>query len=166
MNLWRIHKYYFYRFIRLRGNPRALAGGTAIGVFIGLTPTIPFHTILIIGLAFATRSSVIAGIIVSWIVCNPVTSLPIYYSATVLGNMLTPYSLDLEKLTSVFHQVMQSENTKNSMAIIRDLGYESVVILIVGGLALALPLAVVSYYLAFQFFLRLHQKRRRKQILD
>ncbi len=166
MNIWRIHKYYFYRFMRLRGNPRALAGGTAIGVFIGLTPTIPFHTILIIALALATRSSVIAGIIVSWIVCNPITSLPIYYSATVLGNMFTPYSLDLEKLTAVFHQVMQSGYTKNSMAILWDLGYESIVILIVGGCTLATPLAIVSYYLAFQFFLRLQLNRRNKQVLD
>lgn len=166
MNIWRIYKYYFYRFVRLRGNPRALAGGTAIGVFIGLTPTIPLHTILIIALAFVTRSSIIAGIIASWIVCNPITSLPIYYAATVLGNMLTPYSIDLEKLTAVFNQVMLSENTKNAMAIIWDLGYESIIVLIIGGCTLALPLAVASYYLAFQFFLRLQKNRRNKQLLD
>lgn len=166
MNLWRIHKYYYIRFLRLQGNPRSLAAGTAIGVFVGLTPTIPLHTVLIIALTFATRSSTIAGIIVSWIVCNPFTTLPIYYCAALIGNTLTPYTLDLEKVTTVFHQLMQSENIKNSLTIIWELGYESATVLIMGGLTLALPAGIISYYFAFQFFLRLRQKKSRKQILD
>ena len=45
MKLNRLGKYYYLKFIRLKGDPRSLALGTAIGVFVGLTPTIPLHTI-------------------------------------------------------------------------------------------------------------------------
>ncbi|MEA1867995.1 MAG: DUF2062 domain-containing protein, partial [Thermodesulfobacteriota bacterium] len=39
-------RYQWLRLVRLRGDPFVLARGIAIGTFIGLTPTIPFHTIL------------------------------------------------------------------------------------------------------------------------
>ena len=106
MNLWRINKYYFLRLKRLRGSPRALAGGTAIGVFIGLTPTMPLHTILIILLALLTRTSAVAGIIFSWLVCNPLTYLPIYYLSAVIGNHITPYELNLEKVQAILDHVL------------------------------------------------------------
>jgi len=166
MNIRRINRYYFLRFTRLRGSPRALAGGTAIGVFVGLTPTIPFHTIMIIALALLTRTSAIAGVIISWIVCNPITYLPIYYFSAVIGNKLTPYELNIDRIRIVLKLLLDSENFKNSLAIIGDLGYETLAVLGIGGVAMALPLGVVSYYLALSFFVRFHKKRRAKRVLD
>ena len=45
MNIIRRRGKEFYdRFISLKGEPANIAMGMAIGVFIGVTPTIPFHT--------------------------------------------------------------------------------------------------------------------------
>ncbi|MDP3478975.1 MAG: DUF2062 domain-containing protein, partial [Desulfoprunum sp.] len=48
MRLKRLGKYYYLRFLRLKGDPYSLAFGTAIGVFVGLTPTMPLHTAIIL----------------------------------------------------------------------------------------------------------------------
>ncbi len=89
MKINRLSKFYYLKMLRLQGEPKALALGTAIGVFVGLTPTIPFHTVTIISIAMATRTSAIAGVISSWIVCNPLTYIPIYYFSMRVGNWLT-----------------------------------------------------------------------------
>lgn len=166
MNFWRFFKYYFIRFKRLQGSPHALAGGTAIGVFVGLTPTMPFHTLLIVFLSLLSRTSALAGIIVSWIVCNPLTYLPIYYLSALIGNHLTPYELNLGNVQNALEQVMAGGGIRNSLAILLDSGYEALVVMGVGGLCLALPFAIVSYYLALYFFLHIHKKRINKRALN
>jgi len=62
------------------GNPHYVAMGMAIGVFVALTPTIPFHTIIAVSLAFVLRGSKAAAALGVW-VSNPVT-IPIFYVGT------------------------------------------------------------------------------------
>ncbi len=166
MNLWRSIKYYHYRFRRLQGSPHALAGGTAIGVFIGLTPTIPFHTILIIFLSLMTRTSAVAGIIISWLVSNPLTYLPIYYISALVGNYLTPYQLNLNTVQSGLEQAMADGSSQNLLAILLVSGYEALVVLIVGGFCFALPFGVLSYYLSLKFFMHIQKNRMNKHVLS
>lgn len=159
MNLCRSIKYYYYRFKRLQGNPHALAGGTAIGVFIGLTPTIPFHTILIVFLSLITRTSAVAGISISWLVSNPLTYLPIYYISALVGNYLTPYELNLNIIQSRLEQAMDDGIFQNLLAILLVSGYEALIVLIVGGFCFALPFGILSYYLSLKFFMHIQKKR-------
>lgn len=159
MNLCRSIKYYYYRFKRLQGNPHALAGGTAIGVFIGLTPTIPFHTILIVFLSLITRTSAVAGISISWLVSNPFTYLPIYYISALVGNYLTPYELNLNIIQSRLEQAMDDGIFQNLLAILLVSGYEALIVLIVGGFCFALPFGILSYYLSLKFFMHIQKKR-------
>lgn len=166
MNIWRLFKYYFIKFKRLQGNPRALAGGTAIGVFVGLTPTIPFHTVLIVFLSLVTRTSTLAGVIISWIVCNPLTYLPIYYLSAVVGNKLTPYELDLKSVQAALEQAMAGGSIEHSLTILIKSGYQALVVMGVGGVCLALPFAILSYYLALAFFIQIEKKRAKRRILS
>ena len=106
MNFGRTRRYYYLRFIRLRGTPHSLALGSAIGVFIGITPTIPFHTIVIFFLSIVSRSSFIAGLISSWVVCNPLTYIPQYYLSLRIGNLVTPYELSWNQIQSVVEVVL------------------------------------------------------------
>ena len=166
MKLERISKYYYLRFIRLKGDPRSLALGTAIGVFIGLTPTIPLHTILILLLTLVTRTSAIAGILVSMIVCNPLTYIPIYYLSTVIGNAITPYELNWEKVQAVVDGLSSSQGFVHSFNLLAGLGLETVVVLLAGGVVFALPFAIVSHYFALRLFVRIRAKRQEKHILN
>jgi len=69
---------------RLQGNPHYIAMGMAIGVFVGVTPTIPFHTALAIVLAFVLRGSKPAAAIGVWI-ANPLTIPLFYYGGYKVG---------------------------------------------------------------------------------
>ena len=75
----RASKYYYLRFIRLRGKPSVLARGVAVGIFIGITPTIPFHTILALIFAYVLRGSKIAALLATFLVSNPLTFFLQYY---------------------------------------------------------------------------------------
>jgi uncharacterized protein (DUF2062 family) len=162
----RLRKYYFIRFQRLRGDPRSLAGGFAIGVFIGLTPTMPLHTVVIILLALVTRTSAIAGILSSWLVCNPLTYIPIYYFSLVIGNWATPYHLNWEKIKAVLDLLLSSESFSHSLDTITGLGFEAGVVMVTGGCILAIPFTVAGYYLSLKFFIAMKKKRIQKQILS
>ncbi|MFT5698239.1 MAG: hypothetical protein ACI8ZB_001093 [Desulforhopalus sp.] len=158
-NIKRFIRYNLIRIKRLSGNPRALAGGIAIGVLIGLTPTMPLHTPLIISLALITRTSVIAGIIMSWLICNPLTFFPIYYISVALGNYLTPYEINFQKVQMLLTQLTDGSGFQASINILAALGIEAIIVLLVGGFVFSLPFSFLSYYLAVPFFTKRQEKR-------
>lgn len=165
MNFRRIGRYYYRRFQRLKGDPHALARGFAIGVFIGITPTMPFHTVTIILLALLARSSAIAGILSSWIVCNPLTYFPIYYFSLVIGNAVTPYHLNWAKIRYALDTLIHSDSIMQSIHTIGALGFEAVIVMVSGGTILAIPFTVISYYLSLKFFYAVKKKRIEKRVL-
>jgi uncharacterized protein (DUF2062 family) len=59
----------------------------ALGVFIGITPTVPFHTVAILFLAPFLRVSPITGLL-GMQVCNPLTIPPLYLAAYKVGQFL------------------------------------------------------------------------------
>lgn len=166
MQIERIGKYYYRRFQRLKGDPHALAGGFAIGVFIGCTPTMPFHTVAIIIATIASRTSTVAGILSSWLVCNPLTYFPIYYFSLVIGNAVTPYHLSWVKIKTTLDLLLTSDSFVQSMKLIMGLGCESIVVMLVGGTILAIPFTIVSFYLSLKFFIAVRNKRAQKRILN
>ena len=165
MNFERTGKYYYLRLIRLKGSPRALALGAAIGVFIGITPTIPFHTGAILFLTIATRSSFISGLITSWIVCNPLTCIPLYYLSLKIGNYITPYTLNWDRVKAVLEMLMSDISFLDRIKPLMAMGYEAIVVMLVGGCLLAIPFAVASYYISYNVFDKFSKKRRDKHIL-
>ena len=165
MNISRTIRYYYIRLIRLKGTPHSLALGSALGVYIGITPTMPFHTILIFMFTIATRSSFIAGLITSWLVCNPITYIPQYYFSTKIGNMVTPYELNWESIKEVLDVLLSDASLRERLVAFMAMGYESVVVLIVGGCILAFPFAVASYYSSYFLFVKIRKKRIEKQVL-
>ena len=166
MNIARTGKYYFLKLLRLRGTPHSIAMGAAIGVFIGLTPTIPFHTITILAIAVVTRTSVIAALITSVIVCNPLTYIPIYYLSLVLGNLVTPFTLNWDKLKGVLDVVLSDGSLETRIKPLLSLGYEATVVMMVGGTVLALPFAIFTYYAFLFLVVSYRRKRRQKQVLS
>lgn len=166
MNIKRTGKFYLHKLTRLQGNPRFLAGGSAIGVLIGLTPTIPLHTICIIGLAFLTRRSAIAGIIISFLVCNPLTFIPIYYCSYLVGNEFTPYSLDWSTIETTVEILQHSHSIQHQITIIAGLGHETISLMVIGGILFAAPFALVSYFGFLRFFTKIHNRRIRASVLN
>ncbi|NJL87812.1 MAG: DUF2062 domain-containing protein [Leptolyngbyaceae cyanobacterium SM1_1_3] len=80
-------KYFYYRFIRLQGSPKALARGLAAGIFAGLFPLFGFQTILGVAIAAVIRGNKIMAAAGTW-VSNPFTYVPIYALNFQVGRWL------------------------------------------------------------------------------
>jgi len=165
MNLKRTFRYYFLKFTRLKGEPRALAWGTAIGIFIGITPTMPLHTVAILLVSIITRTSTIAALLAAFVVSNPLTFVAQYYFSIVIGNMVTPYTLNWESMKSVLDILLSKPGFAKSIEVLCGLGYEALTVLLVGGVILALPFSIAAYFLSLRFFIKVREKRRYKHVL-
>ncbi|MBE9520826.1 MAG: DUF2062 domain-containing protein [Proteobacteria bacterium] len=161
----RATKYYYLRFIRLRGKPSVLARGVAVGIFVGITPTIPFHTILALIFAYVLRGSKIAALLATVLVSNPLTFFLQYYLSFRIGNWLTPSNISWEKMTELMDALSNGANFSKSISALGHMGLEALSLLLIGGVILAIPFTVASYVLSFLFFTSMQQKRREKHIL-
>ena len=164
INLKRFIRLNFLRLKRLRGNPHSLAFSLALGVFVGLTPTLPLHTIIIICICILLRVSPIAAIIGSTIVSNPLTFALQYYLAWKIGDLCLPDRLTWDRVQETL-QTIRAEGMINGMKTLSDLSIDGMLVMMCGGLLLALPFAVISYYLSFIFFQKIRKKRREKHVL-
>ncbi len=161
----RATKYYYLRFIRLRGKPSVLARGVAVGIFVGVTPTIPFHTILALIFASIVRGSKIAALLATVLVSNPLTFFLQYYLSFRIGNWLTPSNISWEKMTELMDALSNGANFRESFSALGHMGLEALSLLLIGGVILAIPFTIASYVLSLLFFRSMHQKRREKHIL-
>ncbi len=129
----------YERFVRIRGRPREIALGFALGLFIGLTPTMGIQMPIAVFFAAIFKWSKISAAFGVWIT-NPITAPFIYAATYFVGANL----LGLETALSLPAEL--------NWDLVRDmLGNAPVILgaLTVGGILLGLPLAVLGYYLAF-----------------
>ncbi len=157
-------RYYLLRFVRLRGSPYSLAMGTALGIFIGISPTIPLHTVAIIGITLALRVSTLAGLIAGTAVCNPLTLVPQYYLCWKVGDLSFPGRLSWERIREIL-TVLKESGFLDSLKSLSHLSTDAILVMLTGGVVIGLPLAVIGYCVTFRFFATLQAKRRRKHIL-
>ncbi len=85
--LGRPFRYLYLRFIRLRGTAEDVARGMALGVFIGITPTMGVQMPLAFFFAMLLKENKIAAVIGVWI-SNPMTAIPIYTYNFKIGKYL------------------------------------------------------------------------------
>lgn len=79
----------------------SLAGGLSIGLFIALTPTIPFQMFLSAVCAILLKVNLPIALVACWIT-NPFTALPIYLTAHQLGEFLLEGSRLAEFIFDLF----------------------------------------------------------------
>lgn len=155
----RLLRYYYLRFKRLKGDPRAIARGVGLGVFIGITPTIPFHTVALLLTIPLLRANPVAAFLSSMSCCNPLTYAPQYYFSWKIGTMLTPYDLSWERIKGVMDIVFGGGSFREIVTSLSRVGTEVSVVLVVGGCILAAPFAVAAYFGALRYFTRRREKR-------
>ena len=84
-----------------RNDKRAIAGGLSLGVFIALTPTIPFQMLLATGGAVMFRVNLPIALAACWIT-NPLTVLPIYMSAWKFGKYMGEHFILIEEILKFY----------------------------------------------------------------
>jgi uncharacterized protein len=138
--------YIHHKFISLKGEPKAIAMGVAIGVFVGVTPTMPFHTALVVLITVLARQNVTAAYLGSWIISNPVT-IPVFYFCQyelglyLLGMAPTHYNLAVLSIQEII-----------------CIGWRIVIPLLFGGLIMAPFFAVPAYFIAHHTVLTIRKK--------
>lgn len=142
----------YLRLKRLRGKPKKIAMGLAVGVFAGCFPFFGIQTLLGIILATIFRGSKVAAIAGTW-VSNPITYLPIYIFNYKVGKFLLGVKdslvlpLDKESLASF-------ENFK-------ELGSSFVLVLLTGCLVVGLIAACITYFYGLSILERWRNRRKR-----
>lgn len=146
--------YWWQEFVRqlrdLRGKPQKISLGMAIGVFIALTPTIPFHTVLAVSLAAFLRGSKLAAALGVW-VSNPLTIPVFYYGSYQVGRFVLGYP----------DFALPSDYSLISLA---KLGGHVTVAMLHGGVLLGVLPAFVAYFLTYKFTSSARFQGKREQL--
>jgi len=152
VNPKRIAKYYYLKYVRLRGNPNSLALGSAIGAFMAMMPIMPLRAIIIIASTVFINANTFAALIVATVISNPLTYVPLYYFAVITGNAITPFTLDWERIKMTLDVLFSDAGFTTSIQTIASLGFEAVIVLIAGGIVLATPVGIITYIVTLRFF--------------
>lgn len=130
---------------RLEGDPHDVALGLAIGVFIGITPTIPFHTALAIAFSFFFGASKVAAALGVWI-SNPVTIPIFYYLSYKIGTFLVGMSSPFDIVPRSLIELVRT-------------GADITFAAIVGGVILGIIPGVLTYLLTRRILSVIHSKK-------
>lgn len=142
----------YERFLKIRGHPREIALGFALGLFVGMTPFMGLHTIAAVAVAALFKWNKISAAISVWIT-NALTAPLIYGITYLVGARL----MGLEKAFNL--------KEINSLSAVNELILktpEIVWAMIVGGVVIGLPLAIIGYYFAFSITSRYQEEIKAK----
>jgi len=129
----------YVRFIKIRGRPKEIALGFALGIFIGMTPTMGIQMPVAIFFAAMLKGSKISAAFGVWIT-NPFTSPFIYGLTYVVGAKVLGLKTAMT-LPNDFTWGIVKETLRNAPVIFGALT--------VGGILIGLPLAILSYFSSF-----------------
>jgi uncharacterized protein len=141
---------FYLRILRLQGKPEEIAWGMAIGVFFGMTPTVPLHMMLALLVAFLLGKNKIAACLGVWVAVPP--ALPFIY--------LLDYKIG-QFITSTQGPDFTGSNFSINHLI--EKGWPIFYSLLLGGFIFGLICAVPAYFLTKHVII-LYRQRRRKRI--
>ncbi|MEB3232014.1 MAG: DUF2062 domain-containing protein [Leptolyngbyaceae bacterium] len=157
--MWKRRLRYFYlRFVRMRGSADAIARGFAVGVFAGCFPLFGLQTIIGIALATIFKGNKLMAAAGTW-VSNPLTYIPIYYFNFWVGQQLLAgvgIRTDLPEWSVVQDIVVASGKEAFSQLI--ALGGMVSVALFLGCFVVGLVSAIATYFLGL-WLIRLQRQR-------
>jgi len=74
--------------------PNRIAAASALGVFVGFSPYIGFHTVIAIGLSFIFNLP-LYPLIVGAYITNPLTFIPVYTACYKVGELITGQTAEM-----------------------------------------------------------------------
>lgn len=140
----------YKRFLAIEGEPHHIALGFALGLFVGMTPTMGFQMAIAIFFAIPLKWNKLSAAAGVWIT-NPLTAPFIYWFNYVIGK-------------KVFHIQIAREcigdpSTRSFLDLIKETP-DILLIMTLGGVLIGLPLAVLGYYVSYSLISR-YQRRKK-----
>ncbi len=124
------------RFVRLRGLPEEIARGVALGIFIGMTPTMGLQMPIGLICAWILKQNRLAAVLGVW-VTNPATAPFIYGFEYEVGR----------RLLGMSYVAFPDELTLDS---IMQMGWDVLAPMWLGGLLTGLLLAPIAYWVTLR----------------
>jgi uncharacterized protein (DUF2062 family) len=141
----------YARFVKLRGCPKEIARGFAVGLFVGMSPTMGAQMFIAVPLAALFKSNKLAAAAGVWIT-NPLTA-PFIYGLTYLVGA---------RIIGVSGQIKAGLTDGPTFMEFIAKAPEIFWVMTVGGVVVGLPLALVGYYLSFSAITRYRAKIQQK----
>lgn len=129
----------YERLLKVRGEPREVSLGFALGIFIGMSPTMGFQMPIAIFFAALLKWNKISAVMGVWIT-NPMTAPFLYGFTYFVGAKI----LGVRNLAGMMNNIDRS-----TVSEILSEGPEILWSLVIGGIVIGLPLAVASYYFCY-----------------
>ena len=137
--LLRLWQTTYERFVRIRGEPREIALGFALGIFIGMSPFLGLQMALAVFFAALFKWNKISSMLGCWI-SNPLT-MPIIYPVTYLVGA---------KLVGIEKAYPIPDHMDWTLLLrMLEKSPEIISLMTLGGILLGLPIAVTGYVFAF-----------------
>jgi len=155
-------RYLYLRLSRLRGSPHELALGMSLGIFTGMVPIIPLHTVVAVALALAFRASKITAAAGIWI-CNPLTIYPVYRYAYKVGSFILGFDRNAEILSPV-RETIRNGGFLHMITAILSAGEKVAAAFLMGGFTLGIICAIPSYFIFRYFFKAFITWRKSKRL--
>ncbi|MFC1891560.1 DUF2062 domain-containing protein [Thermodesulfobacteriota bacterium] len=144
-------KYYFLKFVRLKGEPPELALGMALGIFAGMLPIMPFHMVLSVALAIFFKGSKITALIGAWI-SNPLTWYFIYHYNYRIGAFILGFPKNNRLLSSLIPASEHGDKLMDICVKITGAGSKIIGAFTLGGLIMGIAASVPSYFIFLKLF--------------
>lgn len=144
------YRYWYLRVLRIRANPKKVALGLAVGVFVGFLPIVPFQILTAVTLAFLCKGNKLAAALGTW-VSNPLNIPFLYYLFYIVGKFFWPIE------TSIHLQSFEMQE-------ILKFGWDIFAMMCLGGAILGLPAAIITYFAFKKILERYNQKRLEKRL--
>ncbi len=148
---WATPRRLIRRLLSLDDTPHAIALGTAIGMFIGLTPTVGIQMIIVLLFAVATRRlfhfNRAAGLITVY-VSNPITMLPMYAGFYITGRLFVAAPLTSIDFQQRFEATLEGDWTEPLRFLFTEVGWPMLLgSLLIASVGSAITYPVVHYLL-------------------
>lgn len=160
LSWWSSPRLWLRAILMLDDTPHAIALGTAIGMFVALTPTVGIQMVMVLTLAVLTRRlfhfNKVAGLITVY-VSNPLTIVPIYWFCYKVGTIYFPSTITREEFAAIFEYEGLREWWRAITRLFVDVGGP----LIVGSLIVASLAALITYPLMRRLLRRIRRPRER-----
>jgi uncharacterized protein len=145
-------RYWYLKFIRLRGKPAEIARGLAVGIFAGSFPIFGFQILIGVLLAVIVRGNKFAAAAGTW-VSNPLTYVPIFAFNYQVGKLILGWD------DSTVTQSIVDRNWQSFM----ELGSVFLTKLFLGCFVVGLIAAIATYLIGLRLLTRSQHLRSRRR---
>lgn len=146
----------------LDDTPHHIALGSAIGVFIAMTPTVGVQMLLVLLISLLARPlfrfNQMAGLLAVYL-SNPFTVVPLYWFNYTLGTLYFPSTISKQDFAAIFRYHGLSEWWSAITRLFVDVG----VPLLIGSLVVASVCSMVTYPLMLRLLNRLRHRQHQQQ---